>query len=87
MRPNWHAILIHYPVALLTVGLAVEWLTLGYRRGTLRQAGLWSLLRDVGAMAQADDNLRVRRYAVALLKTVVDQMNRPPSGPGTAKVA
>ncbi|MDB5327545.1 MAG: hypothetical protein JWM57_3114 [Phycisphaerales bacterium] len=55
---------------------------------TLRQAGLWTLLRDVGAMAQGDDNLRVRRYAVALLKSVVEQMNRPPANPSNnAKVA
>lgn len=46
----------------------------------IRQAGLWTLLRDVGAMAQGDENLRVRRYAVALLKGVVEQMHRPAPG-------
>ena len=48
---------------------------------TLRQAGVWGLLRDVGTIAQRDDSLRVRRYAIALLKGVIDQLQRP-SGPG-----
>lgn len=41
----------------------------------LKQAGLWSLLNHVGAIAQRDDNLRVRRYAVAMLKNVIEQLN------------
>ena len=48
---------------------------------TLRQAGVWGLLRDVGTIAQRDDSLRVRRYAIALLKGVIDQLQRP-NGPG-----
>ena len=40
----------------------------------LRQTGLWSLLAYVGAIAQRDDNLRVRRYAVAMLKSVMEQV-------------
>jgi len=40
----------------------------------LRQTGLWSLLSHVGAIAQRDDNLRVRRYAVTMLKSVMEQV-------------
>ncbi|MGC4031618.1 MAG: HEAT repeat domain-containing protein [Tepidisphaeraceae bacterium] len=47
----------------------------------LRQTGVWTLLRDVGAIAQKDDSVRVRRYAVALLKGVIDELNRPKGGP------
>jgi len=35
---------------------------------------LWSLLSHVGAIAQRDDNLRVRRYAVTMLKSVMEQV-------------
>ena len=41
----------------------------------LKQVGLWALLNHVGAIAQRDDNLRVRRYAVAMLKSVIEQVN------------
>ncbi len=37
---------------------------------TMRQVGLWDLLREVGRMAREDDNLRVRRYALGILRTV-----------------
>lgn len=53
----------------------------------MRQAGLWALLRDVGSMAQHDENLRVRRYAIALLKGVVEQMHRTPSNVPPSRVA
>ena len=38
----------------------------------LRQIGWWQLLGEVGRMAKADDNIRVRRYALHLLKGVAD---------------
>ena len=38
----------------------------------LRQIGWWQLLNEVGRLAQADDNVRVRRYALGVLKTVSD---------------
>jgi HEAT repeat protein len=36
----------------------------------LKQTGWWSLISDVGKMAKEDGNLRVRRYALVVLKTV-----------------
>jgi HEAT repeat protein len=36
----------------------------------LRQIGWWQLLNEVGRLARADDNVRVRRYALGVLKTV-----------------
>jgi HEAT repeat protein len=36
----------------------------------LRQVGWWQLLPEVGRMARGDDNLRVRRYALGVLREV-----------------
>jgi len=38
----------------------------------LRQIGWWQLLNEVGNIAKADGNLRVRRYALAVLKSVAE---------------
>ena len=38
----------------------------------LRQIGWWQLLNEVGKIAKADGNLRVRRYALAVLKSVAE---------------
>ena len=38
----------------------------------LRQIGWWQLLNEVGKLAKDDQNLRVRRYALGVLKTVAD---------------
>jgi uncharacterized membrane protein len=49
VHPNWHVVLIHYPLALLSAGLAIELVTLVFRVGTLRNAGRWMLL--IGALS------------------------------------
>jgi HEAT repeat protein len=38
----------------------------------LRQIGWWQLLTEVGRIAKTDDNLRVRRYALGVLKNVAE---------------
>jgi hypothetical protein len=38
----------------------------------LRQIGWWQLLNEVGNLAKADQDMKVRRYAVGVLKTVSD---------------
>jgi HEAT repeat protein len=38
----------------------------------LRQIGWWQLLTEVGRIAKSDDNLRVRRYALGVLKNVAE---------------
>lgn len=40
----------------------------------LRQMGWWKMLSEVGRMAKEDSNLRVRRYALAVLKGVADMV-------------
>ena len=39
---------------------------------TLRQIGWWQLLNEVGQIAKGDSNVRVRRYALGVLKTVAE---------------
>lgn len=47
ISPNWHVILIHYPLALLTVGVLIELLAFLWKRSTLRTAGRWMILLGV----------------------------------------
>ena len=39
---------------------------------TLRQVGWWKLLGEVGRLAREDGNLRVRRYALGVLRNVAE---------------
>ena len=41
----------------------------------LKQIGWWQLLTDVGHLAKQDSNLRVRRYALAVLKSVAAELS------------
>jgi uncharacterized membrane protein len=47
--PNWHVILIHYPLALLTVGTLIEIFSFLWRRSGFRAAGRWMIL--IGALS------------------------------------
>jgi HEAT repeat protein len=40
----------------------------------LKQMGWWKLLQDVGNIAKQDTNIRVRRYAVGVLKNVAEMV-------------
>jgi len=44
INPNWHVILIHYPLGVFVLGVLIELLSVFYRRGTLRSAGRWMIL-------------------------------------------
>ncbi|MCC7349540.1 MAG: hypothetical protein IT446_03140 [Phycisphaerales bacterium] len=44
IAPNWHVILIHYPIALLTLGVLIELFSFFWRRSGFRAAGRWMLL-------------------------------------------
>jgi uncharacterized membrane protein len=49
IKPNWHVILIHYPLALLIVGVLIELFSFMWRRSGFRAAGRWMIL--IGALA------------------------------------
>jgi HEAT repeat protein len=38
----------------------------------LRQMGVWQMLTEVGKLARSDPNLRVRRYAMAILRMLAE---------------
>lgn len=47
VHPNWHVILLHYPIALLATGVVVEILSLFGGKGSFRAAGRWMILLGV----------------------------------------
>ncbi len=53
IRPNWHIILIHYPLALLVVGLFIELFSFMWRRNGVRAAGRWMILLGALSMIPA----------------------------------
>jgi HEAT repeat protein len=42
----------------------------------LREMGFWKLLTEVGRLAKQDSNMKVRRYALAVLKEISDKITR-----------
>ena len=48
INPNWHVILIHYPIGLLTIGLVVEIISCFKPKGGFRAAGRWMIA--IGAL-------------------------------------
>jgi HEAT repeat protein len=46
----------------------------------LRQIGWWQLLNEVGKLAKQDTNLRVRRYAIGVLRNVAEMMGATTKG-------
>lgn len=51
----------------------------------LRQIGWWKLLNEVGRLAKEDENLRVRRYALGVLRNVAEVFNNERAGVATAQ--
>ena len=49
INPNWHVLLIHYPLGVFVLGMVIELLSFMYRRSTLRAAGRWMIL--LGALS------------------------------------
>ena len=51
--PNYHVVLIHYPLALLAMGLLIEIFSFLWRRSSLKVAGRWMILLGTLAMVPA----------------------------------
>ena len=49
INPNWHVLLIHYPLGLFVAGMVIELLSFMYRRSSFRSAGRWMIL--LGALS------------------------------------
>jgi len=47
IKPNLHNVLVHYPVALVSLGAIIELLSFFYRRHSFRAAGRWMLFLGV----------------------------------------
>lgn len=44
IQPNFHAVLVHYPIALLTLGVFIEVFGFFWRRSGVRTAGHWMIV-------------------------------------------
>jgi hypothetical protein len=44
ISPNWHAVLVHAPLGLLSMGIIIELLSFLWRRSSARSAGRWMIL-------------------------------------------
>jgi uncharacterized membrane protein len=53
INPNFHVILIHYPLALLGVGILIELFAFLWRRSTFRMAGRWMILLGIISLVPA----------------------------------
>jgi uncharacterized membrane protein len=42
--PNFHVVLIHFPIAMLAVGVTIELFSFLWRRSSFREAGQWMIL-------------------------------------------
>ena len=56
--PNFHAILIHFPIAMLGIGVAIELFSFLWKRSSFRTAGQWMiLLGTLGAVPAVTSGL------------------------------
>lgn len=53
INPNWHVILIHYPLALLTLGVLIEVFALFWRKSSARTAARWMIFLGTLSMVPA----------------------------------
>lgn len=53
IKPNLHNVVIHYPVALITLGTVIELLSFLYRRHFFRAAGRWMIFLGVLSLLPA----------------------------------
>lgn len=49
INPNWHVLIIHYPLALITLGLIIEIFSFFWSRSLVRTAGRWMIV--LGALS------------------------------------
>ena len=75
VNPNLHVILIHYPLALLSMGAIIELLAVFFwRRSAFRQAGRWMIL--IGALSMAP-TATLGLYAMADVNRTAENIEEP----------
>ena len=63
---NWHVVLVHFPIGLLGMGLAIEILGFLWRRSSVRAAARWMiLLGTLGCMTALTSGLYAFRQALS----------------------
>ncbi len=74
--PNWHVALVHFPIALVLSGTAIEMFSFLWRRSTVRVAGRWMLL--IGALWL----LPASMTGIAAIGQAVRDIGNGPAGDG-----
>ncbi|HOM50195.1 MAG TPA: hypothetical protein PLE87_02925 [Phycisphaerae bacterium] len=44
ISPNWHVVILHFPLGLLGMGVILEWISLFWPRSAIRTGGRWMIL-------------------------------------------
>jgi uncharacterized membrane protein len=74
INPNYHVILIHYPLALLGLGILIEMFGFLWPKGSLRSAGRWMILLGAFSTIPAVTSGIFAKYD-AVQRAAVDQDN------------
>lgn len=73
ITPNWHAVLVHAPLGLLSVGIFIEVFSFLWRRSTVRSAGRWMvLLGAITAVPALTSGIYAYRDAMSPMTNVKD---------------
>ena len=73
ITPNWHAVLVHAPLGLLSVGIFIEVFSFLWRRSTVRTAGRWMvLLGAITAVPALTSGIYAYRDAMSPMTNVKD---------------
>ncbi|OHB57680.1 MAG: hypothetical protein A2Y12_16550 [Planctomycetes bacterium GWF2_42_9] len=71
INPNWHVVLIHLPLGILTTGVIIELITILYRKSWIQNAGrLMILIGAMGSVIAAAAGVYAFRNVVADVPTI-----------------
>lgn len=73
ITPNWHAVLVHAPLGLLSAGIIIEIFSFLWRRSSARMAGRWMiLLGAITAVPALTSGIYAYRDAMSPMTNVKD---------------
>ena len=71
INPNWHVVLIHLPLGILTVGVIIELISILYRKNWVQNTGrLMILIGTLGSVVAAAGGVYAFRNVVADVPTI-----------------